>query len=370
MSFRRFDRATFTRATRLDNGMLRAPARLARTGVLEYRLPDGTISRELRLPEEVFSEDSVASFELVPLTDDHPSENGGEVTAENAKRLSVGSVGTPHQDGRYLAATLMVVDSNAISKIDEGKQELSCGYFCDREPAPAGAVWQDSETGQSIPYNFIQRNIRGNHVALVEKGRAGPSVRVQLDSTDGVQVDAAETQEPQKMKFTVDGIEYAEPEVMAAAFAKHVKEAAEKATAAKSELDKQAARADIAEASVAALTKDLADAKDPAKLYVAVAARVALETKARQFIGDAKLDGLDEAGVKRAVVVKLSPDMKLDGKSADYVDALFDHLTANAPKTNPTAERIEAEKVANPPAVQTDGLTPRERFERAFFAQK
>lgn len=381
MSVRRFDRASFSKAVKLDNGMLKAPARLTRVGVFEYRTPSGQVIRELRLPEEVFNADSMSSFELVPLTDDHPTENEGEVTADNAKRLSVGSVGAARQDGRFLAATLMVTDANVVAKMANGKQELSCGYFCDREAAPAGATWKDPETNQEIPYDFIQRNIRGNHVAVVDRGRAGPEVRVQLDSADAVQVQLGEGESlspnqpnevPAMEKIVIDGLDLEVSPTVKQALAKQAKATEEALAAAKVESDKHAARADAAEAKAASLEKTLAEATDPAKLNAAVTARVALETAARAHLGnEAKLDGLDAQGVKRAVVAKLSPETKLDGKSADYVDALFDHLTADAVKKNPVTEKIAAEQKTNPPAeVKNDGESAREKMMRAFFGNK
>lgn len=352
----RFDKATFSKAARLDNGMLRAPARLSRTGVFEYQQSDGSVRRELRLPEEVFAADSMASFELLPVTDDHPNENGGRVTADNVKRLSVGTVGAPIREGRFLAGTLMVADSAMVAKAEAGKQELSLGYFCDLEPAKPGAVWQDSDTGERLPYDFIQRNIRGNHVAIVDRGRAGPEVRMQLDAADAVQL--GDVKKPavkieKKMEKT-------EAEILAVAAL----------AAAKAESDKHAARADAAEAKIVELEKSLAAANDPAKLHAAVAARVALETAARVHLGpDAKLDALDSHGVKSAVVAKLSASVKLDGKSADYVDALFEHLTADAAKKNPVTEKIAAEQAAAP-HVDSDNLTAEERMYRRYRGEE
>lgn len=44
------------------------------------------------------------------------------------------------------------------------------GYFCDYELTPG--------TFNGIHYDAVQRNIRGNHIALVEEGRMGSDVRV------------------------------------------------------------------------------------------------------------------------------------------------------------------------------------------------
>lgn len=364
-SVKRFDRAGLGRAARLDNGFLRAPARLSRVGVFTYAKADGTTIRELRTPEEVFAQDAIDSFALVPLTDDHPSE---PVTADNAKRLSVGSVGEPKQDGKFLSATIMVTDSAVVEKINSGKQELSCGYFCDLEPAAPGALWLDAETGQSIPYNFIQRNIRGNHVAVVAKGRAGAEVRVQLDSADAIQIDV----EPKEDTMTTE-IKTEEVKADAAPVAETVATPAEVAPAIievdfKAELEKATARADAAESQVAKLQAELAQATSLETLQALVNARVELENKARGVVGkDAKFDGLDAQAIKKQVILKIDADMPIEGKSADYVDAAFDTITRIAPKNvNPVTQAVAA-LVASESKTPAIKLSPQEQYLKDFF---
>src|ERR1700722_2731251 len=53
-------------------GWLKADATLTRTGVFKYKMPDGSIIRQLRLPEEVFSRETMKSMEMLPITEDHP----------------------------------------------------------------------------------------------------------------------------------------------------------------------------------------------------------------------------------------------------------------------------------------------------------
>jgi len=146
---------------------------VARTGVQEY-LPSelgmaGTDDRlipVLRPEEEVFSQACIASFEGMPVTDDHPVTPDG-VTAENSRFLSRGHAqhvrrGTGSESD-LLLADLMITDPVLIDEILSGKREISCGYtynLCE-------------EDGK-----FIQREIRGNHVAVVDSGRAGPRVSI------------------------------------------------------------------------------------------------------------------------------------------------------------------------------------------------
>lgn len=138
---------------------------MARTGKQTYTrddcFDDGDYSEiEVdRKPEEVFSEKSLASFENVPVTIEHPSTN---VDSDNYNSLSVGYVRDIHK-GSYegqpvMMGTIVLTDSEAIEKVENGELvNLSCGYDCDIV---------DCE----IPE---QKNIRGNHLALCEIPRAG-----------------------------------------------------------------------------------------------------------------------------------------------------------------------------------------------------
>lgn len=143
---------------------------VARTGVQEY-LPE-----ELNLPrrpdpvpvfrpeEEVFSPETVASFEGMPVTDEHPAEG---VTAGNIRSLQKGHAHNVRRgsgnESDLLLADLIVTDPELIRRILAGKREISCGYtyeLCE-------------ENGR-----YIQRKIRGNHVAVVGAGRAGRRVSI------------------------------------------------------------------------------------------------------------------------------------------------------------------------------------------------
>lgn len=358
MQVRRYDAASpsLDKAELLPNGFLRAPAFLTRTGVFEYRLDDGSVRRELRLPEEVFHADALASFALAPITDDHPAE--GLVTAANAKALSVGHIGEGvKQDGDRVRSLAMITDAAVVEKVRGGKVQLSCGYVCDLEEKPG--EWN----GQR--YDAIQRGIRGNHVALVDVARAGPSARLKLDSGAGVSIradrqqdpgpgDAHEPKETQHMvKITVDGIEVEVANDQAAQLIQRALnargeklDAAQKATAeATAKVEKATARADEAEAKAKKLEQERADAADPKKVAELVNARVALVSKAREVLGgEAKLDEMDAPAIKRAVLAKLHPDLKLDGKSADYLDARFDAALEGASKDALAALRVAAEK--------------------------
>lgn len=140
---------------------------LARTGKQAYKkgdfFPDAadadTDYEVDRLAKDVFDEKAISSFENMPITVEHPEEN---VTSENWKTHSVGFVRDVHQgefEGQpVLLGNLVIQDEQTIKEIEAGEHtELSCGYNCDID---------DEE-------NPHQTNIRGNHVALCQAGRAG-----------------------------------------------------------------------------------------------------------------------------------------------------------------------------------------------------
>ena len=152
---------------------------VARTGTQEYLpselgmtgMDDRMIPVE-RTAEEVFSAACMASFEGMPVTDDHPAAAEG-VTAENIRYLQKGHAmnirrGPPPEDD-LLMADLIITDPKLIGEILDGKREISCGYN----------YVLSEEDGK-----YYQREIRGNHVAVVDAGRAGPRVCIKDGGRD------------------------------------------------------------------------------------------------------------------------------------------------------------------------------------------
>lgn len=127
----------------------------------------------LRPADELNDPQCVDSFKLLPWIDNHVmlgSEDDGLVPAE--QKGVQGVIGeSVYFDGEALRGNLKVFSEAMANLIANGKKELSCGYRCTYEASP-GAL-----NGQ--PYDFVQRNIRGNHIALVDNGRMGPKVAVQ-----------------------------------------------------------------------------------------------------------------------------------------------------------------------------------------------
>lgn len=169
------DRAPIQKTRKLGDGRIAAVARFARSGVYQYTgaevgRPELATVSVYRSEDEVFSEDAMASFAHKAMTIGHPAE---AVDASNWRKNSVGyTEGRVARDGGFVEIPLILADAAAVSAYERGEAtELSAGYSCE-------LIWGDgiAPTGES--YQARQVRIRGNHIALVPKGRAGSSCRI------------------------------------------------------------------------------------------------------------------------------------------------------------------------------------------------
>ncbi len=145
---------------------------IGRTGEMLYapaELPlkpgeDGVI-HVVREAKDVFHPSSVASYEGKSITIKHPKDF---VNPDNWKDLAKGTLQNVHRgtgaEESDLVADLMITDGEAIRLVQGGLREVSCGYESEYEEVGVGV--------------YRQVNIVGNHLALVDKGRAGSSYAI------------------------------------------------------------------------------------------------------------------------------------------------------------------------------------------------
>lgn len=313
----RYDRAPI-KATKTPEGFLQDCPVLSRVGVFDYVQPDGKIRKEYRPAEEVFHADHLASIAAKPITDEHH----GRITAANARGKIIGSTLSPgRQDGENVIGDIIIHDSASTAV----KRELSLGYTLDLDETPGEF--------NGVRYDAVQRNLRVNHLALVNKGRAG-NARLNLDAADAVSVSTEEDDTMPTVKIRLDsapGIDYeASPEVAVALATMQgtIKTATERADALTAERDTLKAKVDGHETAIAQVRADAIKTAE---------ARVKLVADAKT-IGAAFAEDAKDADIKVAVIKKVRGDSAdMTGKSDAYVDAMFDLAVADAAKAKGNA---------------------------------
>ena len=149
-------------------GYLVANAKIARIGIQEYPNPDGTMRREFRPPEEVANRDSLKTLCDLPISIEHPP---AMLDSSNARQFAVGWNGSVSYDNGFVSTKVKLIDQHAVKNaLDGGRIELSVGYITKLDWTPG--VWE----GQR--YDAIQRQIKGNHIALTVKARGGSDLRL------------------------------------------------------------------------------------------------------------------------------------------------------------------------------------------------
>ena len=348
----RLDFERFSKVERTPQGGFKIPANLTRVGVFVYRRADGSERRELRHPEEVFSEDSLSTLAAAPVTDLHPR---GPVTPGNWKALAVGHVGeTVEHDEKFVSASLMLQDDTAIKAVERGdRKELSCGYTCHLDPTPG--EWNGER------YDAIQRGIKYNHVALGPGGwgRAGRDVALRLDSDDAVQVSADPPPIKPKgksMTIRIDGVDFeaGSPQHLQAVEKRHDAQINEIKNL-KSERDELQGKLDAADKERNELQEKIDSALDPATLDAKVAERVALHAAATKVLGpETKIDGKSEREVMVDVIKHDDSGFDASDKSDDYVRGRFESTLRAHTRNDKGGSGIGAARAAATEAPRED----------------
>lgn len=139
-------------------------------GIFEYKNADGSTRRELRLPEDVFNKKSLQSYKGKPIIITH---DAGEVDKDNVRREQIGTIMSEgYQDGQNVRCEIIIHDTDALKQC--GLKELSLGYSLDAEGPPG--IWKGEN------YDYRQKNIEINHLAVVGSARAGEAARLNIDS--------------------------------------------------------------------------------------------------------------------------------------------------------------------------------------------
>lgn len=331
-------------------GYLRVWASIARTGIQHYTDADGSIRKEFRPETEVASPESLASFAGKAITMEHPPVL---LDSENTKDYQIGFTGSEIvYDNGFVKAVMTVTDRETIDKVMRGDvREVSAGYRVNYDPTPG-------VTDSGEHYDGIQKEISGNHVAIVRRGRAGPQVRLHLDRLDAADPSLISIEENQTMsaKVNFDGAEFEVSESVALAITKEREDAKMSyedmkkkydelqaaADSMKSEMDAMAeemkgkmdsaeGRADALAEQVDSLKVELEEAKQ-INVDSIVEDRLALISKAKPVLDSAyEFSGKSAREVMVDAIKAVRGDsVVLDERSDDYVQAMFDTISEDA----------------------------------------
>lgn len=358
------DTLTLDAPKRTADGYLAVRAKAARTGVYVYTgaevdpdnkhgLRDRDTVNVLRDEATVFDKKAVHSFIGKPVTDNHPSK---AVNSENWRDYARGVIMGALKDGEHLAFDLLLTDKAAIEAVNGGKRELSNGYAAELE-------FGDFKAADGTECQARQASIRGNHIAIVDRGRAGSECRIAdaarcvslpadafellLDErtynpnadpnknaparreTSGPTGGGNPTQDGEnKMPHTllVDGLQV--PNV-----SDEAKVAIEKLQGQlKDERDGRAADKTAHDRALAAKDSEIDDLKtkviDQAKIDQLADAKAAVVADAKKIAGDKLGDtaGKSVNDVRRMACAAVLGDAAVADKSDDYVEARFDTL--------------------------------------------
>jgi uncharacterized protein len=353
----RYDVAPIEKYEMTPEGYLRAWATIARTGVQMYADADGSVRREYRPATEVASPESLASFAAKAITLEHPPIL---LDSTNTKDYQIGFSGTEvvYDDG-FVRAVMTITDKDAIERIMRGDaKEVSAGYRVNYDATPGV-----TDSGEN--YDGIQKEINGNHIAVVRRGRAGPQVKLHLDRLDAADPSLLTPIEEPSMtaKVNFDGAEFEVTESVALAITKEredakmsyegMKKKYEDAMAEaskmkeemdamqkdmKSKCDSTEGRADALEQELASVKEELEAAKQ-VNIDSLVEERLALIDKARTSLDSAfDFTGKNTREIMEAAIQASRSDaLDLSERSDDYVQAMFDTLADAAPRSDSAA---------------------------------
>ena len=316
LKLQRYDTSYIKDYRETPEGYLTVNVPITRPGVFPYQRQDGTVQMEAKLPEEIFSDRTIYSARSKPVTDGHPNE---PVTIDNYQTYAKGM---SHTDSRVedfkLYISLTVTDKALIEKIHEGYNEISIGFLSD--------VVAESGTYNGDQYEYAQRNVEINHIAIVEKGRAGPEVAIRADS-DAWQIDE-KGGNTKMVKIKIEGTEYeVDPAVKAHIDA--LKAQKETAKVKGDSADALQGRLDALDLTIQAKDQEIASLKEKVlsadELDKQVEVRVKLIDASKPLLGDSfDFTGKSDREIKEAVISTTKQDFKGDGKSDDYINAFFD----------------------------------------------
>ncbi len=310
-----FDRFNFaldeqSQRKQTSEGYMITAGRVARTGIQDYMASEigvtdtdpSSVVKVIRSPEQVFSKASLDSYKDKDLTLEHPNEL---VDSRNYKMNAVGHVSSVgRRVGDYIEIDMVVKDANAIEAIEQGKVQLSAGYSANFKPSEG--------VHDGAPYTYEQTDININHVALVDKARAGSQARLFDALKKGIVM--------HKINFADKSVSV-EDEKAATLIQSSVDSLSQELKAAQRSNAKLEAERDSA---LSELTK-VRDTASKHALNERISSILKTKESAIRLIGDKfTCDSVDEMEIIRHTLSVSHPKTNFAGKPDAYLQAYFD----------------------------------------------
>ena len=319
-----------------ENGYLKVPGRVARVGIQSYLAselgiegrPPNDVVNVYRPGESVFDPESLATYDNADITVEHPSQM---VDAKSYPAVSVGHAVSPGRpEGDYVVVDLLIKSQEAIDAIEGGKAELSAGYLAEYLPETGTAP-----TGES--YEFIQRGIAVNHIALCDQARAGRLARLfdhqsaqeavmthKVTLDNGIKVEVADEATQSLIQSTLDGLR------------KRVADAEEAKQETQDEKEKAEAKADASDEE----NEELKKKSSEDAISKRVSEVLAVTDSARKLAGaEFTCDSVAPMEIKRAAMAALKPKREWADKSAAYIEAAFDEAVERQEEEDEDGEK-------------------------------
>ena len=188
----RFDAELSSAVVDPDTGWVTLTGTAALVGVLDYGDAAEFVPADTLRPTD--------ALVGLPVTDEHPPEL---LTADTARTYTRGAILAAEFVGDAQRVTLWLMDSEAIASMRSGKTELSLGYQVDIDKT--SGEWQGKK------YDAIQTNRRYNHIALVDRARAGRRARLDAMDTTTITIDGQQFDVPTAVAEYVAKLEGTQP---------------------------------------------------------------------------------------------------------------------------------------------------------------
>lgn len=346
-SFKAFDNRVEIIERKMDkNGYLVLKCNFARTGIQERYgveissdFESSKLYKEYRSPSEVFKPEVIDGFKRVVITNEHPNEL---LTNKNTKYYAVGFVSSNVEiiDNTYLQCEITIYDLATIEDIMSGKIELSAGYL------------YSITMVENQEYDYIQTDIKPNHIALVEAGRCGSSCSLALDQypilnkgenmivifriklPDGSDRVIREVEVSDDLAETLQSVadefyKMSETQCSASAGDEDVEALKEELASKDEEIANKEDEIQNLNKANDSLQAQL-DTKRTSGMDSKKIQKVAMDLASVMIIAkdcDVKYIGKDILTIKKDVIKKYNPDLNLDGKSSDYIGFAFDNIS-------------------------------------------